>query len=218
MQLAPNYALAHAIVASSYARLYVAGANVDLEEDRRKALYFARRGVELGNDDPETLAYASFALGNFGDGEAALFCAERSISLNPNLAAGWFMVGSICLYAGDYEKALECQARALRLSPIGSARVGPMASTSMAYLLSSRYEEAYLWGERAYQESPNHPFAHRALAMSAAMGGKRERAHMAFERFAPAYSRFLERTKGFMIGNKDFEKIVEAMRLASTPE
>jgi adenylate cyclase len=218
IKLVPNYALAHALVALCYARLYVAGANVDLEEDRRKALHFAHRGVELGGDDPETLAHASFALGNFGDGEAALFCAERSTSLNPNLAAGWFMVGSINLYAGEYEKALECQARALRLIPIGSNRSGVLASTSMAYLLSNRYEEAYLCAERAYQENPNSPFVHRALAMSAAMVGKRARAHMAFQRFAPAYSRFLERTKSFMVDNKDFEKIVEAMRLASMPE
>jgi hypothetical protein len=41
---------------------------------------------------------------------------------------------------------------------------------------------------------------------------------MAFQRFAPAYSRFLERTKSFMVDNKDFEKIVEAMRFANTPE
>ena len=97
----------------------------------------------------------------------------------------------------------------------------PWYSTSMAYLLSNRREQAYLWAERAYQESPNHPFALRALAMSAALVGKRARAHMAFQRFAPAYSRFLERTKAFMdeSGNsKDFEKIVEAMRLASTSE
>ncbi len=218
IQLVPNYALAHALAANCYARLYIAGANIDLEEDRRKALYFARRAVELGDDDPEVLAHASLAFGNYGDGETALFLAERSISLNPNLANGWFMVGSINLYIGEYEKALECQARALRLSPIGPSRPGVMASTSLAYLLSNRHEEAYLWAERAYQENPNHPFVHRVLAMSAALVGKRARAHMAFQRFAPAYSRFLERTKMFMTGNKDFEKIEEAMRLASTPE
>jgi adenylate cyclase len=218
IQLVPNYALAHAFTASCYARIYIAGANIDLEEDRRKARYFARRAVELDNDDPEVLAHASLALGNYGEGETALFLAERSISLNPNLASGWFMVGSINLYAGDYEKALECQARSLRLTPIGPGRSGVMASTSLAYLLSNRHEEAYSWAERAYQENPNHPFALRALAMCAALVGKRARAHMAFQHFAPAYSRFLERTKIFMAGNKDFEKIVEAMRLASTPE
>ena len=187
IQLVPTYALAHALAASCYARLYIAGVNLDLEEDRRKALHFARR-------------------------------AERSIDLNPNLAMGWFMVGSINLYAGEYEKALECQARSLRLSPIGPDRAGVMASTSLAYLLSNRHEEAYLWAERAYQENPNHPFALRALAMGAALIGKRARAHMAFQRFAQAHSRFLERTKIFMAGNKDFEKIEEAMQLASKPE
>ena len=41
---------------------------------------------------------------------------------------------------------------------------------------------------------------------------------MAFERIAPAYSSVLERTKSLMVDNKDFEEIVEAMRLASTSE
>jgi hypothetical protein len=45
-----------------------------------------------------------------------------------------------------------------------------------------------------------------------------ERDHMALQRFAPACSSFLTRTKSFMVGNKDFAKIEEAMRLASTSE
>jgi adenylate cyclase len=218
IQLVPNYALAHALIAGCYTRLYVAGANVNLEEDRRKALAFARRAVELGNDDPETIAYASFALASFGDGELALFLAERSISLNPNLPLGWFMVGSISLYSGDYERALECLARALRLSPIGSDQAGPLASSSMAYLLSDRYEEAYSFAERAYQENPNHSFAIPMLAMSAAVTGRQARAYMAFQRFAPAVPSFLKRTRARMRGSKNHDKIVEAMRLASMPE
>src|SRR5262249_39220894 len=84
IKLVPNYALAHGLMALSYARLRIAGTNVDLEEDRRQAVHFARRAVELGEDDPEILAQASIALGNYGDGKAAYFLAERSVSLNPN--------------------------------------------------------------------------------------------------------------------------------------
>ena len=213
----PNYALAHALIASCYARLYIAGANTDLEAERRKAVNFAHRGIELGSDDPETLAYAALALGNFEDWDGPQL-AERAVSLNPNLAMGWFLLGAGKLYRGDYEQALECQARSLRLSPIGSNRVGTMASTALAYLLSDRYEQAYSWAERAYAENSDHPFALRVFAMSAALAGKRTQAHMAFQRFAPTAPKFLERTKGLMRNSKDFEKIVEAMRLASTPE
>jgi tetratricopeptide (TPR) repeat protein len=172
IQLVPNYALAHAILAGCYTRLYIAGANTDLEEERRKAVDFAHTAIELGNDDAEALAYAAFVLGNFEDWDGPQL-AERSVSLNPNLAMGWFILGAAKVYRGDYEQALECHARALRLSPIGSSRVGAMASAALAHLLSDRYEQAYSWAERAYAENSDHPFAPRVFAMSAAVAGNR---------------------------------------------
>jgi adenylate cyclase len=216
ISLFPTYALPHALIASCYAALYVAGANTDFEADRHKAIDFARRAVELGKDDPEVLARASFALGNFGDREGASFLAERSINLNPNLAYGWWMVGSIALYAGNAERALECLARALRLSPID--QLGPLASSAIAYLLTDRYDQAYLCAERAYQENPDSSGAMRVLAMSAALAGHRSRAHMVFQRFAPSASKHLARMKLLFINSRDYEKVAEAIRLASEPE
>ena len=142
VQLAPNYALAYAMTAYSYGRLYVAGANVDLEDERLRAVNCARKSIELSGDHPEVLAYATFALGNLEGDVSAL--VERCVSLNPNLAFGWFMLGSDKMYRGDFDQALDCQARALRLSPIGGhVRAGAMASSALAYLLSDRVEKAY---------------------------------------------------------------------------
>ena len=217
IQLAPNYALAYAMTAYAYGRLYVAGANVDLENERLKAVNFARKSIELSGDDPEVLAYATFALGNLEGDVSAL--VERCVSLNPNLAFGWFMLGSDKLYRGDYDQALEYLARALRLSPIGgNARTGAMASSALAYLLSNRVEQAYLWAERAYQEDPDNAYPLRVLAMSAAAAGHRSRAYALFQRFAPAAPKYLERMKFMMGASKDYQKIVEAMRLASMPD
>jgi adenylate cyclase len=76
IQLAPDYAFAHAMAAYGYARLYVAGANVDYESERIAAINLARKSIELSGDDPEVLAYASFALGNF-EGDTSAFAELR---------------------------------------------------------------------------------------------------------------------------------------------
>jgi adenylate cyclase len=143
------------------------------------------------------------------------------VDLNPNLFMGWFMLGANKLYGGDYDYALECESRALRLSPIGRAKAGAMAMSALAYLLSDRPEQAYLWAERAHQENPDNAFPVRVLAMSAAVAGHRARAHDIFRRFAPAVPKYLERVKWMLSASKDsnaYEKIAKAMSLASTPE
>jgi adenylate cyclase len=219
LQLAPDYALAHAMAAYVYARLFVAGANVDLESERLAAINLARKSIELSGDDPEVLAYASFALGNF-EGDTSAF-VERCVELNPNLSMGWFMLGANKLYGGDYDQALECESRAVRLGPVGRAKASAMALSALAYLLSDRPEQAYLAAERAHQESPDNAFPLRVLAMSAAAAGRRTRAHEIFQRFAPAAPKYLERVK-WMLGtssdSKAYEKVARAMNLASTPE
>ncbi len=219
MQLAPDYAFAYALAAYCYARLYVAGANVDLESERRTATNLARKGVELGRDDPEVLGYASFALGNFGVNSSAL--VERCVELNPNLSMGWFMLAAGKLYGGDYDQALQFSSRALRLGPVGRGRAGAMAFSAFAHLLCDRPEQAYQLAERAHQEEPDNAFPLRVLAMCAAAAGHRARAHEIFQRFAPTAPRYLERVKWMFSASSDskaYEKVAKAMSLASTPE
>jgi tetratricopeptide (TPR) repeat protein len=219
MQLAPDYAFAYALAAYCYARLYVAGANVDLESDRRTAIDLARKSVELSPDDPEVLGYASFSLGNFGVNSSAL--VERCVELNPNLSMGWFMLAAGKFYGGDYDQALQFSSRALRLSPVGRGKAGAMAFSAFAYLLSDQPEQAYQSAERAHQEEPDNAFPMRVLAMCAAVAGHRARAHEIFQRFAPTAPKYLDRVKWMLSASSDrkaYEKVERAMNLASTLE
>src|SRR5207244_2804772 len=103
-------------------------------------------------------------------------------NLNPNMALGWHLLGAALWHIGEPAKGFECLSRSLRLAPVGPQRCPIMATASIALLLLDRYQEAYAWAERAYQENSDHVLAIRAVAATAAMVGNEARASMAFQR------------------------------------
>jgi tetratricopeptide (TPR) repeat protein len=142
--------------------------------------------------------------------------AERAVNLNVNSAQGWFVLGAGAMYLGDHARALDCEARALRLNPAGPLRVQAMSIMAMSHFLLGQHNEAHVWAERAYQENPNFTVVIRALVLSSVAVGNLPRARMAFERFATDLPKQLELTKRMMKRPEDFEKFSSAMRTASS--
>jgi hypothetical protein len=82
-----------------------------------------------------------------------------------------------------------------------------------------RNDEALVWAEQAYQLDRTHVLALRALAITAAMAGDRQRAHMAYQAFAPdGFEKQLVRFKRLLKREEDYQRIALAMQLASAPE
>jgi len=65
-----RYGPALAFAANCYVRLVVDGRSENPEETSRKAIGFARRALEVTNDDPGVLANAAIALSYFGEASA----------------------------------------------------------------------------------------------------------------------------------------------------
>jgi tetratricopeptide (TPR) repeat protein len=114
----PHYGPALALAAVCCARLLLDGRTEDPKPDRLKGINFARRALEVAGDDPAILANAAYALAYFGEDIGAMMAlVDRALALNPNYARGWHLSGTLRIWAGQLDLAIEHIESALRLSP-----------------------------------------------------------------------------------------------------
>ena len=81
----------------------------------------------MGENDPGILANAALVLAYFGEDIGAMIgLVDRALALNPSFARGWFVSGTLRIFAGQPDLAIEHVETSLRLSPrerIGSAAI-----------------------------------------------------------------------------------------------
>jgi adenylate cyclase len=160
------------------------GRSDDPEADCRKGVDLARRALQVASDDPETLANGALALAYFGEDIGAMMAlVDRALSFNPSFARGWHISGTLRLWAGQPDLAIEHIEASLRLSP--RARVGMSFSLlGAAYLVSRRFEEAVPKLLLAIQEDPNYPPPYRSLAACYAQMGRLDEARQVVTRLS----------------------------------
>ena len=168
----PRYGPALARAAICCHRLLLDDRSEDPAADRLKGIDFARRALEVAGDDPGILATAAIALGYFGEDIGAMMAlADRALALNPNYARGWHISGTLRLWAGYPDIAIEHLEAALRLSP--RARVGPsLLQIGTAHFFARRFDEAVPKLRLAIQDDPSHPMPYRVLAACYAHMGR----------------------------------------------
>jgi adenylate cyclase len=114
----PHFGPALAWAACCYMNLVSDGSAPDRDANRRKAIEFARRALEVAGNDPGVLADAAYALACFGeDIDAMIAVVDRALTFNPSYARGWHISGFLRLWAGQTDLAIEHAGLALRLSP-----------------------------------------------------------------------------------------------------
>jgi TolB-like protein len=189
----PSYGPALAFAAICCMRLCNDGASEDPEVDRRKGVDFAHRALRMARDDPGTLANAAFALGYFGEDIGSIIALiDRALRLNPSHARGWYISGTLRLFAGEPEIAIEHLEAALRLSP--RARFGTVnLHIGIAHLVSGRFDEAL---QRLLLEAqdadPNNPGPRRCLAACYALMGRLDDAGQVVEQLRAITPRVIE--------------------------
>jgi adenylate cyclase len=168
----PHYGPALAWAAVCCLRLVGSDGSEDPAAERLKGADFARRALEVAGDDAGILANAALALAYFGENIGAMMAlVDRALALNPNFARGWAISGTLRLYAGQPDIAIEHNEASLRLSP--RARVGyPLLMIGIAHFLSRRFDEAIPKLLLAIQEDPSNPTPYRFLAACYAHMGR----------------------------------------------
>jgi TolB-like protein len=171
----PHYGPALAWAAFCHYRLCLDG-RMDDPADRRDGVDLARRALQVASDDPETLANAALVLAYFGEEISPMIAlVDRALVLNPSFARGWHISGTLRLWAGQPDLAIEHIETSLRLSP--RARIGMSFSLlGAAYLVSRRFEEAVSKLLLAIQEDPDYPPPYRSLAACYAQMGRLDEA------------------------------------------
>jgi hypothetical protein len=85
----------------------------------------ARRSLRVAGKDPYVIANAARTFGLFGEDIAtAIASVDRSLQLNPSFARGWRRSGTLRLWAGQYDLAIEHFETSIRLSRLDYGQIG----------------------------------------------------------------------------------------------
>jgi TolB-like protein len=211
----PCYGPALAWAAFCCVRLIVDDRSEDPEADRLKGANFARRALEVSGNDPGILASAAGALAYFGEDIGAMMAlVDRALALNPNYARGWFISGTIRLFAGQLDIAIEHFEAALRLSP--RIRIGTLCSIiGLAHFLARRFDEALPSLLLAIQEDPSDPRPHRTLTACYAQMGRLDEAREVLARLR-AISSIVIPDASYLRNTEQRDLFLSGLRLAVT--
>ena len=168
----PNYGSALAAAARCQCSIYLSVWTNDLEATRNEGIGIARRALGVAGDDPYVLGSAAFALGLFGeDIAAAIALVDRSLRLNPSSAHGWYQSGTLRLWAGQYDLAIEHFETSIRLNPRASISQTCL-TIGIGHFFARRNEKAIEMLGLSLQERPAWPPTLRFLASCLAHMGR----------------------------------------------
>ncbi len=209
----PRYGLALAFAALCCMRLCIDGTSTNPEADSRKGAGYARRALRVAGDDPGVIANAAFALASFGEDIGAMMAlVGRALALNPNFARGWLVSGTLRLWAGEPDTAIEHTEASLRLSP--RARIGTSSLViGAAHFASRRFDEAVPKLLLAIQEDPGFPLPHCCLSACYAHMGRLEEARAIVERLR-TISPVVVPDASFLRNAEHRELLLSGLRLA----
>jgi tetratricopeptide (TPR) repeat protein len=153
----PGYAPAAALIGWSRIHQSSHGRSPLSDTEIAEAVTFARRALEAGKDDPDTLWMAAGTLSIFA-GEHAIAAAaiDRALMLNPNSAHAWMARGWVCGARDHSGPAIEAYEHAMRLSPLDRLRRTFTNGIARAHLVSGRFEQAVDWADRTLREEPGY--------------------------------------------------------------
>src|ERR1700720_4223194 len=167
IDLEPDFAAAHAMIAWCHEQRYLRGGMQ--EETKNAALRHARHAIAAGGDDAVALATAGFVIAVAGrDFETALTAFDRSFALSSSSALALSFSSIVRAWKGDDAIAVEHGNRALRLSPFDPLIYLPYVGLAYAHFAAGRFEEAVAAASLAIQSNPR--FSVPQILHAAALG------------------------------------------------
>src|SRR5204863_772384 len=192
IELEPDYAAAHAMIAWCHEQRYLRGGLH--EEAKQAALHHARTAIAVGGDDAAALATAAFVIAVVEyDYEAATAAFDRSFALSSSSALALGFSSIVRAWKGDDAIAVEHAERAIRLSPFDPLIQLPYVGLAYAHFAAGRFEETVAAARLATQSNPR--FTVPQILHAAALGCLDRR-----EDGKTAVQRLLELQPGITVG------------------
>ena len=85
-------------------------------------------------------------------------------------------IGWVKVWLGQADEAIDCFAKAMRLSPVDPRMFDMQAGMASGYFIAGRYEEACAWSDKAIGNQSKYGPALRVGVASHALAGRTERA------------------------------------------
>lgn len=155
VELAPDYGVAHGVLALALGSAYLWTFRQD-QGMRREAIQHAERALELGPGDPNVLWTAAWALTVTERIPEGLAGAERSVAANPNNTNARNAYAQALIASGRPDEAIAQLDEADRIAPRGFSYYIALANRASAHRMAGRLDEALATAERSLQLSPHY--------------------------------------------------------------
>jgi adenylate cyclase len=164
IEIAPDYAEAHAVLGHVLAWRSYNGWTEDWYQTAKEAVLHCERAVALAPNDPNVLTHAGAGQWTMGRFVKALPILERAISLNANAAYTCAIYGLAVACAGRSKEGVGTIQQAFRLSPKDPIEYLFHSYLAHAEYFAGGYEAAMASATRALQIIPDliHPMMIRA--------------------------------------------------------
>ena len=213
-----NFARPHAGLALAAISDYVSGWAPDPAQALDEAERWARRAVELSDQEPVSHLALSAVLLWRRDHEGALAESRRMMALDPNFAQGYSTTGLALMYAGRAAEALEPIAMAMRLDPLYPAMV--LHFLAQANFSLGKYEIAAQQLVDRIARTPGTDASRMLLASCYGHLGRAEDARAAWVELLAVNPDFSLMQRARVLPYKDardFQRIAEGLAKAGLP-
>ncbi len=156
LEEAPDFALAHAVLAHAYSLAFQLGDEdtKSTQDLKAKTASHIQRAITLDPDDPAIRHLAGAALSNYREGEEARRSFQKALDLNPDYAPALGSLGVSLLYAGRTEEGVRHIERALRLSPREPQAYHWQSHLALAHNVLGNPALALDYAKTAYERRP----------------------------------------------------------------
>lgn len=182
LELEPDYAVAHAILARCFHVRFSRGGLH--EADRIASIHHARAAIARGTDDAATLAIAGLVIWlDEHDIKTAFDLFDRALAISHSNVAALCISSFALAWMGKTEAAIERANRALRVSPFDpwNSYLAHMA-LAVANFHTGQYENARDAARRAVEANPDFSVPHMLLVAALVRLNEIEPARMAARR------------------------------------
>jgi TolB-like protein len=214
----PRYGPALALAAICCSALISDGRSEDPHADRLKGVDYARRALELAGDDPSVLVNIALSLTYFGEDIGAMTAlVDRALALNPSFARAWRISGTLRVWAGQPDVAIEHLETSRRLNP--RARVGGLSENiGIAHFCSRRFDQALPKLLLAVHDDPSQAGRYRFLAACYAHMGRLDDARETVNQLRVMTASVMPPVDTFLRNPAHRELYLSGLRLAAGEE